>query len=239
VACSGGAPLVRDYLRFARRIAKRAAGINMPFDDKVQEAAIGIMRAERTYDPKKGKFESYAFQLGYYQILAAAEKVCRRPAEIPVDFNALDDPDDELSAALAVEDRDLARVSERDHIEQLLTAVPVTWRPVVALRFGLGDENPLSVAEVANRLGLSKQRVHQLLLVALDRLRRRKARERTEENERVQTEFEVAGGGPGPGERAEGPACGAQAGDRRVHTVRLVDADGVPGPRAADPDGAL
>jgi RNA polymerase sigma-B factor len=53
--------LMRRYLPLARRIASRYRGTGEPFDDLLQVAAVGLLKAIRRFDPGRGiMFSSYA-----------------------------------------------------------------------------------------------------------------------------------------------------------------------------------
>jgi len=61
--------------------------------------------------------------------------------------------------------------SLRRHLFQILDSFPPKQRAVLSLRFGLETGIPLSLAEVGERMGLSRERVRQIQREALRRLR--------------------------------------------------------------------
>ncbi|HEX9018486.1 MAG TPA: sigma-70 family RNA polymerase sigma factor [Anaerolineaceae bacterium] len=75
------------------------------------------------------------------------------------DVNALD-PEE------AVEDR-----MENEQIRQRLTTLPGREREILELRYGIGGAEPLTLAEVGARLGITRERARQLELQAINRLR--------------------------------------------------------------------
>lgn len=63
--------------------------------------------------------------------------------------------------------------SKKDIISKLLLILPVKNQFVLSLYFGFNDNEPISVIEIANLLGLSKQRVIQMINESLYMLRSR------------------------------------------------------------------
>lgn len=59
-----------------------------------------------------------------------------------------------------------------DQLEQLLETLPDHYRRIVALRYGLADGRPRGLYEIAPELGITSERVRQLLAKALTRLRK-------------------------------------------------------------------
>lgn len=56
-------------------------------------------------------------------------------------------------------------------LEELLGELPEREQQILELRYGLGESEPLTLEEVGQRLGISRERVRQLEEQALDRLR--------------------------------------------------------------------
>lgn len=62
----------------------------------------------------------------------------------------------------------------RDEIEaalRLLDAIPERSAMVLRLRFGIGEEGPLTLKEIGERCGVTRERVRQIELDAIDKLR--------------------------------------------------------------------
>jgi len=59
----------------------------------------------------------------------------------------------------------------RQRLDEMLRWLPPRYREVIELRFGLGDGRMWSLEEVAQRLGVTRERVRQIEAAALDKLR--------------------------------------------------------------------
>ena len=59
----------------------------------------------------------------------------------------------------------------RDEVEQLLTKLSPRERHIIELRFGVGRHSPLTLQEVGHAVGLTRERVRQIAVEALHKLR--------------------------------------------------------------------
>jgi RNA polymerase primary sigma factor len=75
-------------------------------------------------------------------------------------------PDDRVKAP----DEVLAKAEEMRHLLSLLDRLPQRAALILRLHFGLGDMEPLTLEEIGNRLGLTRERVHQIEKAALAKL---------------------------------------------------------------------
>ncbi len=76
------------------------------------------------------------------------------------------DPGSDVVAAL---------LRERADLREVLDALPPNERTVVALRFGLDGETPLTLEAIGQRMGVTRERIRQIEVSALRRLRARLA----------------------------------------------------------------
>ncbi|MDJ0703734.1 MAG: RpoD/SigA family RNA polymerase sigma factor [Leptolyngbyaceae cyanobacterium MO_188.B28] len=68
----------------------------------------------------------------------------------------------------------IAQDALQQAIEDLVAQLPRQQQEVIVLRFGLAGREPLSLEQVGQRLGLSRERVRQIQQAALNKLRRHK-----------------------------------------------------------------
>lgn len=64
------------------------------------------------------------------------------------------------------------------HVDKLLSCLNTFERGVIDLRFGLGDQTPLSLELTGRKLGISRERVRQIEMKAMRKLRQRVGDER-------------------------------------------------------------
>lgn len=138
------------------------------------ELKLSLCRSALTYDPAVGRFSTYAMWLMRRTIrryLAAANTHKRRAeweevswsALVTPDGKALPDPEDtrELESCRGVEIRDLL-----DHCRRLVT--PREWEVLVRrLQYDEG------LHEIADVLGISRERVRQIEAAAMVKIRKR------------------------------------------------------------------
>jgi RNA polymerase primary sigma factor len=103
-----------------------------------------------------------------------------RPNQWVVSLDQTIDDDEELWLVETLEDRRAVAPAEaadqaalRERVRSLLGVLPERQRRVVELRFGLLDGDARTMREVGAILGVSRERVRQLEVLALDQLRRR------------------------------------------------------------------
>lgn len=145
-------------------------------------ATEGLMYAAGKYDRARGAFSTYAVKCirGYIYRCVGEEKYGsvrdgrRHVAGKLPDINSTDL--DSFIETASVEpdewpDAVLGRAEAKKQVEALLKCLPKRSRLILSLRFGLrGRQHRLR--EVGQVLGLSRQRVQQLEVAALGKLRR-------------------------------------------------------------------
>ena len=102
-----------------------------------------------------------------------------RAASTPISLEAPIGGDDESTVADLVADRQGRPPSEvaeerllSDHVEEALQSLTTRERLVLKMRFGIMDRRPHTLGEIANILGLSRERVRQIEAEALAKLRK-------------------------------------------------------------------
>jgi len=64
----------------------------------------------------------------------------------------------------------LVETDDRRQVLDLLDKMDPREASVIRMRFGLGDEEPQTLKEIGERLGLTRERVRQIEIAALNRL---------------------------------------------------------------------
>ena len=97
---------------------------------------------------------------------------------LSLDSAAHDDVDDELllgrrvaDATVTSPEEELLRSEYAERVEQALAPLDDREKEVLRLRFGLGGDHEYTLAEVAHRFNLSRERVRQIEVKALRKLR--------------------------------------------------------------------
>ena len=162
-----------------RAIAQQARTIRLPIH--ITEKLNKIKRVQRELSQKLGRSPNAA-EIGQELELEPKQvreylTIARQP--ISLDVRIGDNQDTELQDLLE-DDGDspedyTVQQSLRSDIFRMLSELTSQQQEVINLRFGLADGNPLSLAKVGQRMGISRERVRQLEQQALKHLRRRKA----------------------------------------------------------------
>ena len=162
-----------------RAIAQQARTIRLPIH--ITEKLNKIKRVQRELSQKLGRSPNAA-EIGVELELEPKQvreylSIARQP--ISLDVRIGDNQDTELQDLLeddgaSPEDYTVQQSLKQDLL-RMLSELTTQQQEVINLRFGLADGNPLSLAKVGQRMGISRERVRQLEQQALKHLRRRKA----------------------------------------------------------------
>ncbi|MEL6471038.1 MAG: RNA polymerase sigma factor, RpoD/SigA family [Cyanobacteria bacterium J06623_4] len=162
-----------------RAIAQQARTIRLPIH--ITEKLNKIKRVQRELSQKLGRSPNVN-EIGAELDIEPRQvreylSIARQP--ISLDVRIGDNQDTELQDLLeddgASPEDYTVQQSLRQDIFRMLSELTTQQQEVINLRFGLADGNPLSLAKVGQRMGISRERVRQLEQQALKHLRRRKA----------------------------------------------------------------
>lgn len=181
--------LVEANLRFVVSIAKRYQNRGVPLSDLVNEGNLGLIRAARRFDERRGvRFISYAVFWVRQAILQAIADggEARGTEEMRIRHVSLEAPiweSGDMSLEDVVPDESLDGPDERIEADDLrhavdssLTCLPEREQLILRLYFGLDDGEPRTLGEIGARLRISRERARQLKERALARLRIRARR---------------------------------------------------------------
>jgi len=161
----------RANLRLVVSIAKRYVNPENCFEDLVSDGNMSLLRAIECFDISRGyRFSTYAtwaIRKNFHRAITKRHRDRTR-------FTTVDD-----SLLIAAPDRAAPAGSlqqaggTRHALARLLDRLPDRERLVVSARFGFdAGEHPQTLQQIADRLGVCKERSRQLLLRALDRLQK-------------------------------------------------------------------
>ncbi|NEQ26044.1 MAG: RNA polymerase sigma factor SigC, partial [Microcoleus sp. SIO2G3] len=165
-----------------RAIATQSRTIRLPVH--ITEKLNKIKKAQRKISQEKGRtatIEDIAVEL---EMTApqVREVLLRVPRAVSLETKVGKERDTELGDLLPEEgvspEELLMREALRRDLQQLLTDLTSRERDVIQMRFGLGDGQPYSLAEIGRALDLSRERVRQIEAKALQKLRQPKRRNR-------------------------------------------------------------
>ena len=165
-----------------RAIATQSRTIRLPVH--ITEKLNKIKKAQRKISQEKGRtasIEDIALELDM-TATQVREVLLRVPRSISLETKVGKEKDTELGDLLETDEitpeDTLMRESLRRDLQQLLADLTTRERDVIQMRFGLGDGQPYSLAEIGRALELSRERVRQIEAKALQKLRQPKRRNR-------------------------------------------------------------
>jgi len=165
-----------------RAIATQSRTIRLPVH--ITEKLNKIKKAQRKIAQEKGRtatVEDIARELDMTPP-QVREVLLRVPRSVSLETKVGKERDTELGDLLPEEgispEELLMRESLQKDLQQLLTDLTSRERDVIQMRFGLGDGQPYSLAEIGRALDLSRERVRQIEAKALQKLRQPKRRNR-------------------------------------------------------------
>ena len=184
--------LVRSNMRLVMKIANDYRRFGMDFEDIVSSGTIGLLKAIEMFDPEKGAFPQYAsawinkyirmaldsyrgIHTKRYDRMSAEE----RSASVVDSLNEkIGDGETEFADSLASDEVSPSEAVEKassikamhDAIDNALDS---REKFVVRARYGLDGNGVLTLREIAEKLGMTHERVRQIEVSALTKLRER------------------------------------------------------------------
>jgi RNA polymerase sigma factor (sigma-70 family) len=144
-----------EHDRLVHAVVRKQVLGRLSFADALHAARLGLWHAIMGYDPQRGlAFSTYAWPCIAHDIWGAVKAADRPPPLVLPLPSVVREDADPVSAA---ESSDVQAA-----LHDLVACLPDHLRAVVVAHYGLGDEPPASFGSIGARVGLSKQRVHQL-----------------------------------------------------------------------------
>ena len=178
--------ILEANLRFVFDIAKHYTGRGVPISELISDGNIGLLRAIEKFDESKNvKFISYAV---WWIIQAMLESIKRRNAINFVEIEPNTDNDASMDKKLIEDDEDdvsfnndfsnendekSIEVSEnqRNIITSLIGTLSDRERDIVENYYGINDKKELTLTDIGKKYNLSSERVRQIKLNAIRKLR--------------------------------------------------------------------
>jgi RNA polymerase nonessential primary-like sigma factor len=159
-----------------RAIAMQSRVVRLPIH--ITETINKIKRAQRNLSQQLGRVASVEEIAEHLELKPDRVREClshnRQTLSLELRFG--EDGDTELTDLLQSEcespEEFVTQCSLRSEMENLMDALTPRQREVLMLRFGFQNNKPLSLAEIGELLGLSRERIRQLEQQAVQKLKR-------------------------------------------------------------------
>jgi RNA polymerase primary sigma factor len=144
--------LIESNMRLVVSIAKAYRSSGIPFEDLIQEGAIGLMTAAERFDPKRGyRFSTYATQWIRQAIGRAVDnkaKSIRLPAHVSESLRKLDKARSEMRREMG-EDPTTEQLAQRTGISpRKVSSLLNTTQDPISLDMPVGDEENTSLGSL-------------------------------------------------------------------------------------------
>ncbi len=162
--------IIRANLRLVVSIAKRHIGGPKSLFELISDGNVSLMRAVEKFDYSRGnRFSTYA---SWVIMRNFARSVPKEQYQLDR-FSTGHDDILEVAAALQTYDPDELNIPElRESLDAVLAQLAPSERSVLVQHYGLDRRDTKTLAQLGEQLGLSKERVRQIELRALRKLRR-------------------------------------------------------------------
>lgn len=186
--------LVRANLRFVIKIAAKYSSY-MDIEDLVNEGNLGLMYAAGKFNPANGaKFSTYAVWWIREYIQKAIRETAKGVKFPAAKYTEMSDPkwnfasldketetfaDEKTTLASLIKDDKnptpyeimFVKETERQLSEAMADSLSEKEQMVIDLRFGLNGGKAMSLAEIGKEMGCTKERIRQIEVRSLERLR--------------------------------------------------------------------
>jgi RNA polymerase primary sigma factor len=180
--------LLEANLKFVFDVAKHYTGRGLSISELISEGNMGLMRAIEKFDEEKDiKFISYAvWWIRQGMLEAIKKKKLVTMVEIdPTESNdtiierKIADDEDEIMGGIndvgfsneAEEYKRELGANQKEVIGKLLNSLSGREREVIEYYYGLNNKRELTLSEIGSKLGLSSERVRQVKLKSIRKLR--------------------------------------------------------------------
>ena len=159
-----------DNMGLAYSIVQRTGvpnGVRIQDTEEFSDACLGLINAERGYDPTKAKFSTFAYTVCYREVIKGKQKRYRKRQ---IGFGCVDEDRTEEVIDENLIDQYILEFHEKESLLfKLLDSSDLADRDLDIIKsyYCLGIQG----VELAKKYGLSKQRVSQILMETLTKIR--------------------------------------------------------------------
>lgn len=166
--------LISANLRLVVSVAKKyGAGSLLSFNELVSDGNVSLMKAVEKFDYTTGnRFSTYATWALYRNFARTIPDERKRVERFrPGDVSLLELKQDHRSSPLQAE---RAYAEQTSQVERFMRELNERERKIVEMRYGFGsvDSKPQTLRQVGKNMGVTKERVRQIEMRALEKLRR-------------------------------------------------------------------
>ncbi|MEJ7595594.1 MAG: sigma-70 family RNA polymerase sigma factor [Planctomycetaceae bacterium] len=164
--------LIRSNLRLVVSIAKRYLKANAGFFELVSDGNISLIRAVEKFDYARGyKFSTYASWAILKNFARSVPAEHQRMDRFRTGNDEVFAQSSEQKGSFFIDEH--MNNSQRAVIREMMQELDGREQKVIACRFGLSEgEEPETLEQVGSRLGVTKERVRQIEVRTLEKLRR-------------------------------------------------------------------
>ncbi len=162
--------IIRSNLRLVVSIAKKHAGGAQTLFELISDGNVSLMRAVEKFDYSRGyRFSTYASWAIMRNYARSVPKERYQLDRFSTGHESVLD----IAASLRAYDPNIANVKElRESIDSMLSQLSSTERSILIDHYGLDDNGDTkTLDQLGQRLGISKERVRQIEIQALKKLR--------------------------------------------------------------------
>ncbi len=173
--------LIEHNLRLVAHIAKKYYAISGEQEDLISIGTIGLIKAASTFDYEKGtRFATYASKCIENEILMTFRSKKKSAFDVSISDPIDTDRDGNnltLMDIMADEEDIISKIDFQTKSQQLREYIKDSLgtreQQIIQLRYGLGNQRPLTQREVARKLNISRSYVSRIEKKALEVLRDR------------------------------------------------------------------
>jgi RNA polymerase primary sigma factor len=154
-------------------MAKKVDFPGVEFTDLVSEGSMALLRANDKFDCQRGfKFSTYACRAIFKGFSRTAKQNYRYRTRFPTQWDTVLEKDDHLEQ-MRQEDRESGVEEVRAIFDDNLAELSEVEQSVIEMRFSLrtNQRRPLTLKQVGDKLGLTKERIRQIQNKALAKIR--------------------------------------------------------------------